>query len=243
MASNPSNYRPWRPISLTCTCCKILESIISAELISFLDNHNLITKHQHGFLKRHFTCSNRLESFNDWAISLSNKKSVVIANIDFTRAFDSISHSKHIIKLVSYGIRGNLLDWITMFLSDQTQCVRVGTCLSSYRHVISGVPQGSVLGPLLFNVYINDITDSFSDDITAKLFANDIKLYTQVTTSISLQNFRIHFDHIHAWSILWQLSISSSKCSSLESGKRYLATHFIFLLNLKFTTNQRVIWA
>ena len=113
-----------------------------------------------------------------------------------------------------------------MFLSDRTQCVRVGTSLSSYRPVISGVPQGSVLGPLLFNVYINDITDSFSDDITAKLFADDIKLYTQVTTSISLQNFQIHLDHIHAWSILWQLSISSSKCSLLELGKPDLCHPF-----------------
>ena len=114
-----------------------------------------------------------------------------------------------------------------MFLSDRTQCVRVSTSLSSYRPVISGVPQGSVLGPLLFNVYINDITDSFSDDITAKLFADDIKLYTLVTTSISLQNFQIHLDHIHAWSIiLWQLSISSSKCSSFELGKRDLCHPF-----------------
>ena len=89
--SLPSNYRP---IALTCNACKILESIISTELNDYLLEHKLITRHQHGFLKRHSTSTNLLESSNDWTLSLSRHNSVIIASTDFQRAFDSLSHAK-----------------------------------------------------------------------------------------------------------------------------------------------------
>ena len=101
--SDPSNYRP---IALTCTCCKILESIISCELSQYLLEHKLITHHQHGFLKRHSTSTNLLESTYDWTIALSNRNSVSVAYIDFKSAFDRISHSKLLLKLSGYGING-----------------------------------------------------------------------------------------------------------------------------------------
>ena len=102
-ASDPSNYRP---ISLTCTCCKVLESIITTKIFLFLTEHHLITKHQHGFLSRHSTSTNLLECFNVWTLFFSNKKSISIAYIDFKFAFDCISNSKLLLKLTSYGIKG-----------------------------------------------------------------------------------------------------------------------------------------
>ena len=110
--SNPSNYRP---IALTCTCCKIFESLIAAELLDSLKEHNLISKHQHCFLKRHSTNTNLLECLNDWTLSISNHKLIHIGYIDFQRAFDSISHPKLILKLSNYGFLGNLLFWIKTF--------------------------------------------------------------------------------------------------------------------------------
>ena len=137
------NYHPkiqiWLPITPIqlppyspniCTCCKILETIIADELTDFLMSHNLITKSQHGFLKRHSTSTNLIESLNSWTLFfLSNHKSVSVANVDFQRAFDSISHQKLIHKQTSYGVSGNLLHWIKSFLTGRTQAVRVGQSL------------------------------------------------------------------------------------------------------------------
>ena len=221
--SDPSNYRP---ISLTCTCCKILERIIVSDIIDFLQTHNLISKHQHGFLKHHSTLTNLTESLHDWTLSFSNHTSVVIAYIDFQRAFDSISHKKLIQKLISYGIDGNLLFWIKSFLSNRTQSVKVGLELSTISSVTSGVPQGSVLGPLLFNIFINDITDNFDHNVQLKLFADDLKLYTDLILPNSEFNFQTHLDIISNWSTTWQINISHSKCNILEISKQPTHTTF-----------------
>ena len=222
--SDPSNYRP---ISLTCSCCKILETLIVHDLIYFLNTHNLISKQQHGFLKHHSTCTNLLESLNDWTVSLSNRKSIVVAYIDFTRAFDSISHPKLFSKLEGYGISGNLLFWIKAFLTNRTQCVRVGSSISSVCAVSSGVPQGSCLGPLLFNLYINDVTDSLID-VSAKLFADDLKLYTEINASSSELNFQTNLDQIFKWASSWQLQISHSKCNIMKIGRNSPQSTFFF---------------
>ena len=99
--SSPSNYRP---TALTCTACQILESIISYQLTDFLHSHKLLNKQQHGFLKRHSTSNNILDSINDWSISLHNQSSTIVAYVDFPRAFYSLSHNKITHKLISYGI-------------------------------------------------------------------------------------------------------------------------------------------
>ena len=205
----PSNYHP---IALTCTCCKILESIIAAELTDFLLSHHLITKAQHGFLKHHSTSTNLLESLNSWTLSLSNHKSVTIAYVDFQRAFDSISPVKLIHKLTSYGISGNLLLWIKAFLTGRSQSVRVGITTSHPCPDTSGVPQGSVLGPILFNVFINDLADLFDpSSCSIKLFADDLKLYTEISDINSSTNFQSNLNLIYSWSLIWQIGISLTK--------------------------------
>ena len=232
--SLPSNYRP---IALTCTCCKLLESVISDQLITYLESHNLITTAQHGFLKRHSTTTNLLESLNSWTISLANHKSITIAYVDFQRAFDSISHTKLLHKLTSYGISGNLYLWIKAFLLNRTQAVRVGTSISTTCTIISGVPQGSVLGPLLFNLFINDLADLFDPNTcTTKLFADDLKLYTEITDHNSASNFPIKpwlpICVVH--SIRWQIGISNSKSFILDLG---ISQHQPFSIGSSFLTS------
>ena len=142
-----------------------------------------------------------------------------MAYIDFQRAFDVISHNKLVYKLISYGISGNSLFWISSFLSNRTQCVRINSTLPPWLPVITVVPQGSVLGPLLFNLYINDLTDNFDTLVHAKMFADDLKLYSEIHLSSHSSTFQLHLDIIQQWSETWQLPISYSKFCVMTVGK------------------------
>ena len=179
VSSSVENYRP---ISLTCITCKVFETVVKDCMISFLQRHGLINSAQHGFLAGHSTCTNLLQSLNDWTISVKNGNCTRVAHVDFSRAFDSVCHPKLMLKLRGYGFEGPLLTIIKSFLDMRIQCVNINGAHSHSKFMISGVPQGSVLGPLLFIIYINDIVDIFSNNIVSKYFADDAKLYTEVIT-------------------------------------------------------------
>jgi len=218
--SDPNNYRP---ISLTCSCCRVMERIINFRLIDYLLEHQLITKHQHGFLRKHSTCSNLLETVNDWSLALDRHLITDTVYIDFQKAFDSVSHPKLISKLESYNITGDLLYWITAFLSNRTQLVRIGNSLSESIAITSGVPQGSVLGPTLFLLFINDLADSFADlDCCVKLYADDAKIYSSFKLNKCCPDLTSALDRLTLWSNKWQLKIATQKCVSHRIGSRTL---------------------
>ena len=127
-----------------------MEGVIHDQLMTYLRDHNLISKAQHGFLTKKSTGTNLLSCFHDWQFSLKNKKSIDIIYIDFKKAFDSLVHSKIIAKFFAYGIGYELLSWIQAFLTGHTQRVIVDNALSSSIDVSSGVVQGSVLRHLIF---------------------------------------------------------------------------------------------
>ena len=156
-----------------------MERIINSEMLNFLLTENLITKQQHGFIQRRTTCTNLLESIHDWTLNLQAHRNTDVIYFDFKKAFDSVSHSKLLIKLPAYGLSGNFLAWLAEFLYNRSQIVKLDSCYSHRVHVISGVAQGSVLGPTLFPLFINDVADLFVDmEISCKLYADDIKLYS-----------------------------------------------------------------
>ena len=153
----PENYRP---ISLTCVCCKLLEHIICTHIIHHLDTQNILSKLQHGFRSRHSCVSQLTITMHDLLKHRDKRTQVDLAILDFSKAFDTVPHQRMLGKLSFYGIKGPLLNWIAAFLKDRHQRVVVAGMTSGPEPVDSGVPQGSVLGPLLFllHIYMTSLT-------------------------------------------------------------------------------------
>ena len=216
---NACDVTNYRPISLTCVACKLMERIISVQVLDYLRDNKLISKQQHGFLTRRSTVTNLLESVNDWSVTLNDKLGVVVACIDYAKAFDTAKHDKLIHKLSAYGIDGDLLLWVRAFLSQRSHCTRINQSYSRYLCIQTGVIQGSVLGPLLFLLFINDVTNIFGDNCTCKLYADDIKLYS-VVDQYGRNDIQNQLDALQHWSDTWQLNISYKKCNILHLDNR-----------------------
>jgi len=188
-----------------------MERILNNAIL-LLENQ-LITKHQHGFLRKRSTFTNLLECLQDWTVNLQLRKCTDVVYFDFKKAFDSVSHPKLLIKLKAYGLTGNLLRWITNFLLDRRQCVKLGDKVSEPVPVLSGVPQGSVLGPSLFLLFINDVSNIFDDlAVSFTLYADDIKLCSCYNVTSSGDTLSVAITRLCEWSDIWQLSIAVQKC-------------------------------
>ena len=214
-ASNPANYRP---ISKTSIFCKLMERIIVTDLSTHFDTYKIFNSSQHGFSFGKSTLTNLLKSVTDWTLAIENKKTQTVAYVDFSRAFDTVSHPKLIYKLKVYGISGCLLSLISDFLSNRNQTTQVGNKFSNTKNITSGVVQGSCLGPFLFLLFINDLPEIFSSLVTSKLYADDVKLYAYVKTLTDEFYFQDNLNRLELWAKTWQLTISINKCLS-ASGK------------------------
>eukprot|EP00745_Piridium_sociabile_P022913 TRINITY_DN35723_c0_g2_i2.p1 TRINITY_DN35723_c0_g2~~TRINITY_DN35723_c0_g2_i2.p1 ORF type:complete len:257 (-),score=48.22 TRINITY_DN35723_c0_g2_i2:83-853(-) len=166
----------YRPVSLTSITCKVLEHIIHSSVMRHFDNHQILTDAQHGFRKKRSCETQLILTVHEMAQQLAQGAQVDVVLLDFSKAFDKVPHARLLQKLDFYGIRNNTLKWICSFLSQRQQQVILEGNLSSTIEVTSGVPQGTVLGPLLFLAYINDLPDSVQYSMT-KLFVDDTLLF------------------------------------------------------------------
>ena len=178
----------------------------------------MISKDQHGFVNGRSCLSNLLKTLDD--IIDSYDKGLIVDEIfmDFAKAFDKVPHQRLIFKLKKYGINGNLLCWIESFLSNRKQYVKIKDTLSGIRGVNSGVPQGSVLGPLLFLIFINDLPDNIVSE--TRLFADDTKIFRVIESLADADILQDDINKLYDWCKKWKMFFNISKCHVIHFSKK-----------------------
>lgn len=219
---NPSDVKNYRPISLTSTVCKVMESIILKHMYDHLIRNNLLSKEQYGFRPGFSTELQLLACFEHWTREADNSSSQVnVVYLDFAKAFDSVSHEKLLLKLQRYGFESKILAFIRNFMTDRSQTVQIGKARSQSLPVLSGVPQGSVLGPLLFIIYINDIVDVLKFS-SVKIYADDCKLFLSCRCLEDCRKLQEDLKSLEVWAQEWQLNLSFSKCKTITLGRKHV---------------------
>ena len=207
----------YRPVSLTSQICKVVESIIRDHLVQHLDDNYLINNSQHGFRKG-YSCSTNLLVFLETVIAeIDSKHNVDVVYLDLAKAFDKLPHRRLMSKLNAHGIDGLLGDWIKSWLTDRWQRVCLEGFYSSWLRVWSGVPQGSVLGPVLFLIFINDLDTVVSSNVLK--FADDTKLYRVVDCHQDGRTLQDDLNRVCNWADDWKMIFNTDKCKVIHYGK------------------------
>jgi hypothetical protein len=206
----------YRPVSLTSQVCKVFESLLRDAINEHLEKFSLISASQHGFSKGKSCLTNILVFLEDLTRLVDERQCVDIAYLDFAKAFDKVPHGRLVDKLKALGIDGDVALWIQEWLSNRTQRVVLGGQASEWSAVASGVPQGSVLGPILFLVFINDLEDGMLSKVLK--FADDTKIYSNVSCANGQAQLQSDLDRATDWSSKWLMSFNVDKCKMVHAG-------------------------
>ena len=215
---NRNEAANYRPVSLTCVLCKIMEHIVCKHIRNHLDKHNILSPLQHGFRHKHSCETQLLITTNDLLMKRDKNVQIDVAILDFSKAFDTVPHRRLQHKLAHYGIDGPILTWISQFLTKREQKVVVGGVASDPVHVDSGVPQGTVLGPLLFLLHINDLPRAVTSSV--RLFADDCLLYREVRSPRDQHQLQEDLDSLMKWGSNWGMRFNPSKCTIMRIARK-----------------------
>ena len=202
---------------MTSVPCKIMERIIRDKIVDHLETNNLLSRHQHGFRSNRSCLTQLLEYFTEIHDIIDSGNPVDAIYLDCKKAFDTVPHKRLIKKLESYGIVGKVLNWIKSFLNGRSQKVIVKGVSSDTLPVLSGVPQGSVLGPILFLIFINDLLDGIKSG--GKLFADDSKLFKMIQSETDRDILQEDLLKLQEWSRKWLLEFNEKKCKVMHIGR------------------------
>ena len=212
---SPGNYRP---VSLTCVICKIMEKLIREQIVNHMKGNKLFSNKQYGFIEGRSTGLQLIKVIDLWTEMLENDNEIDIIYMDFKKAFDTVPHHRLLKKIQSYGIAGNIYQWIKSFLTHRKQRVSIKGTFSTWEETTSGIPQGSVLGPLLFVIYINDMPEQINSKIF--MFADDTKIFTEISTRSDQDMLQEDIKKLDKWSNTWLLEFHPEKCKQMTVTKK-----------------------
>ena len=208
----------YRPVSLTSLLCKLLEKIIVKQIIKHIKLNQLASQRQHGFTKGRSVTTNLLEVMNIWTEALMHNIPIDVLYLDYQKAFDCVPHQRLMKQVNSFGISGPASRWLKAFLSNRKQRVRVNGCQSQWAPVLSGIPQGSILGPILFSLFVNDLPGEVQSLIS--MFADDTKIYKMLTSASSGEELEESLHQLEEWAERMQMRFHPGKCKVMHLGKR-----------------------
>ena len=194
-----------------------METSVTEHIVKHMEEQNLFTDKQYGFMSGRSTALQLLKVMDTWTEALDKNLAIDCIYMDYQKAFDTVPHQRLLGKLQTYGITGNIHQWITDFLLGRQQQVLVNGESSDWRDVTSGIPQGSVLGPTLFLLYINDLPDSVTSEVY--LFADDTKIFNIITDNESVDTLQSDLKKLEEWSNKWLLKFHPEKCKHMHIGK------------------------
>lgn len=217
---NHSDLNNYRPISIVPIVAKVFERIIYDQVYGYLTENNLISSQQSGFRSLHSTVTALLEATNDWAFNIDKGSVNAVVFLDLKKAFDTVDHTILLSKLFEYGIRGNAYEWFRSYLDNRNQQCFVNGSLSNSQILTCGIPQGTILGPLLFILYINDLPNCLSNSV-ARMYADDTHL-TFASNNIETINDVMNHDlsNVNTWLTANKLTLNSSKTEFMLIGSR-----------------------
>ena len=199
----------YRPVSLTSVCSKVMEHIVHSTVMNHLDHHDILCPEQLGFRKGHSCESQLISTIQDLTSTADNNYQTDMIILDFEKAFDKVSHRRVLAKIHDYGIRGKLYDWVKTFLTERKQRVVVNGEYSDWVSVTSGVPQGTVTGPLWFLIFINDLPNNISSKI--RLFADDCVIYRTIRGPSDADLLQQDLHKLTEWQNKWLMRFNEKK--------------------------------